>query len=413
MTASEKPAGQRLDRLRDRMLGAMLSVADERGISAMPTLLAELPWITLVALPDQGAGVALLDRGDVGPEELRSRLDRLLAAHAQGVMFLVLVGGTAADRAILQAADREAPDPNRLGVYHLDEAGHFERVAGRRSRLLAGAGPRARQADPVGPEDMKAVVERAQRDQQEAVAFATALEKRPQHATRLLGAACILYFVLSQVWGSQGLGETLLRMGGNSAPLVREGELWRLLSHAFLHGNFFHLAVNLIALISFGGFLEGLLGWRRYLVLYGLSALAGGIASALLGGIVLSVGASGAIWGLMAAGVGLVSARSSLLPRAVAARMRPRLFGVLALNTAFSLLPLFTSARIDLFAHGGGGLIGFALAASGLLTRGLPPSGERERAAVRIGAGAMLLLLAASVGLALFTGRPWQPSGAI
>ncbi len=404
-----------IDRPRERLLGALLATAEKRGVMAQPTALPDLPWITLVALPELASGVALFERGEVAAPELRSRLDRVLAAHAQGVLFLVLVGGTAQDRDILEAADRDAPDPNRLGVYHLDGGGRFERVAGRRSGLLAEAGRRAGQATPIGNDELAAIAERIRHEQQEALSFATALEKRPQTATRLLGAACILYYILSQIWGAQGFGEALVRMGANSGPLVEEGELWRLISHAFLHGSFFHLAINLVALISFGGFLEGLLGWRRYLLLYGLSALTGGIASALLAGVVLSVGASGAIWGLMAAGVGLVWFRPALLPRAVAARLRPRLLGVLVLNSAFSLLPLFLpgTVRIDLYAHGGGGLVGFALAATGLLTRGLTDPGAREPAALRIGAAGMLLLLAAAIGLALFTGQPWRQSGAI
>ena len=364
--------------------------------------------------------MALLERGDLDPEALRARLDRLLGAHAQGLMFLVLVGGTAQDRATLQAADRQAPDPNRLGVYHLDGQGRLDRVAGRRSSLLAEAGKRYRSVAPMAPEALQAVGERVQREQEEAARFAGALEKRPQQATRMLGAVCILAYILTQVWARQhGLGETLVRMGANSGPLVEAGEIWRLVSHAFLHGNFVHLVVNLVALISFGGFLEGLLGWRRYLLLYGLSAVAGGIASAVIADVFLSVGASGAIWGLMAAGLGLASVRHRFLPRAIVLRLRPRLMGVLLLNTVFSLLPMFMSGmgRIDLYAHAGGGLVGFALAASGLLTRGLPAPGsaevDGEPAAVRIGAVAMIALLLASIGWALFTGRPWVQPDAI
>lgn len=376
-----------LDRPGERLLAALLAVAEKRGVPALPTPLPDLPWITLVALPEQAAGVALLDRGDLGPEELRARLERVLAAHAQGVMFLVLVGGTREDRAALLAADRGAPDPNRLGVYHLDNDGRFDRVAGRRSSLLAEAGTRIARTAPLDAEAVQAVGERVRREQQEAVSFAAALEKRPQHATRFLGAACIIYYVLSQVWGVRDFGETLERMGANSTPLVEAGEIWRLVSYAFLHGNFLHLAVNLVALISFGGFLEGLLGWRRYLLLYGLSGIAGGIASSVIAGVFLSVGASGAIWGLMAAGVGLVSLRQTPLPRAVAARLRPRLLGVLVLNTIFSLLPLFLAnmGKIDLFAHAGGGVIGFGLAASGLLTRGSP--GRARVTPARSGSG--------------------------
>jgi hypothetical protein len=86
---------------------------------------------------------------------------------------------------------------------------------------------------------------------------------------------------------------------------------------------------------------------------------------------------------------------------------------VLALNTVFSLLPLFMAGmgKIDLYAHAGGGLIGFGLAASGLLTRGLPapgaPEADREPAWVRVGAIGMVALLLASIALALLTGQPW------
>jgi rhomboid protease GluP len=409
-----------VDRPRERLLAALLTVAERKGVRIVPDPLPDLHWLTLLTLPEQGAGVALLDCDDLDPEALRTRLDRLLAAHAQGLMFLVLVGGAARERATLQAADRQAPDPNRLGVYHLDGEGRLERVAGRRSGLLAEAGRHLRNSSPLTPEGLAAIGERVQREQEEAAHFAAALEKRPQHATRILGAVCILTYILSQHWARQdGFGETLVRMGANSAPLVQAGEIWRLLSHAFLHGSFVHLAINLVALLSFGGFLEGMLGWRRYLLLYGLSALAGGIASSLIAGVFLSVGASGAIWGLMGAGIGLVSVKSGFIPRAIGARLRPRLLGVLLLNTAFSILPLFMAGmgKIDLYAHAGGGLVGFALAASGLLTRGLRAPGsaevDRELAALRIAAAAMVVLLAASIGLALFTGRPWVPLEAI
>ena len=306
-----------LDRLRERLLAAVLAAAEKRRNRAEPAPVPGLDWVTLVAFPDQGAAVALLDREGSSAEELRGRLDRVLDAHAHGLLFLVLVGGGPADREILLAADRQAPDRNKLGVYHLAADGRLERVAGRRSSLLADAGKRLRETVPLAPEAVQALGASVQRDQQEAVAFAATMNSRPQHATRLLGGACIVYFILSQLWGSQSFNLTLLLMGGNSAPLVREGEVWRLMSYAFLHGNFAHLAFNLLALISFGGLLEPLLGWRRFLLLYGLTAVAGGMASALLAGVVLSVGASGAVWGMMTAGLAVMSPRQRLVPHAV------------------------------------------------------------------------------------------------
>ena len=234
--------------------------------------------------------------------------------------------------------------------------------------------------------------------------------------TRVLGGACIAYFALSVLWSENNPLETLVRMGANSRTLVAHGEIWRLVTHAFLHGGIPHLLFNLVALFSFGSFLEPILRWRRYLLLYALTAVAGGLASVWPGGVEISVGASGAIWGLMAAGVALMTRSHRLVPRVVIARLRPRLLFVLAINGGFSLMPLFVAdfPRIDLHAHFGGGLLGYALIASGLLVRGLPRLGEDPLAArpdprgLRLAAGVAIAALVFSLGLALTLYRPWM-----
>lgn len=81
---------------------------------------------------------------------------------------------------------------------------------------------------------------------------------------------------------------------------------YTLLTYSFLHGGFGHLFFNMLTLFFFGGDLEVFLGRTRFLVLYLGSALAGGLASELFvrgpgGAPVLVVGASGAIYGLLAA----------------------------------------------------------------------------------------------------------------
>jgi rhomboid protease GluP len=403
-------------------------VAEERGTTAVITVFD--PPLAVLELPDERVAVAVLERGSGGRELLRAQLDRLLEAHQTGVLLVVLAGGGPDDRAVLLAADREAPDPNKLGVYHLDEHGRLGRVAGRRFGLLVTAGGRLLRTPPLDPAQLPDILARTQRQRADAARFAAALDRRPQWVTRTLGAACIAFFALSEYWGREGFSLALLLMGANSGPLVREGELWRLLSHAFLHGGLGHLLVNLLALLSLGGFLEGILGWRRYLLVYGLSALGGGVASALVADTRLSVGASGAIWGLLAAGVGLLYRRPPLLPHLIAARLRPRLVVVLVVNAAFSILPWLMLAanaafsflpRIDLFAHAGGGLVGFALIGSGLLARGLPllDSGAdsarpvTEAPPLRLAAAVTAAALAASVALALWRGRPWQLGDAL
>ncbi|MEM4259381.1 MAG: rhomboid family intramembrane serine protease [Candidatus Pacearchaeota archaeon] len=97
---------------------------------------------------------------------------------------------------------------------------------------------------------------------------------------------------------------------------------WTILTHMFSHGGFFHLLVNMLALISLGGLCEQLIGRRRFFAFYILAGLFAGILSVILAGFfgfgflenvfgspsVYMLGASGAIFGI--AGLFVV-----LLPR--------------------------------------------------------------------------------------------------
>ena len=130
------------------------------------------------------------------------------------------------------------------------------------------------------------------------------------------------------------------------------------MTYALLHDrhNPTHLIVNMLSLYSLGSFLEPLLGRRRLGLLYGATALAGGIASALLTqGI--SVGASGAVWGMVGATFGLLAGRQRLFPALIARDLRKRLVVITALNIVISFMP-----HIDRYCHFGGGLAGYFLA---------------------------------------------------
>ena len=78
-------------------------------------------------------------------------------------------------------------------------------------------------------------------------------------------------------------------------------EPWRLLTAMFVHGGFFHLALNMLALWMLGQNLEPLLGRARFIALYLISGLGGSVAVAVIAPQTSTVGASGAIFGLMAA----------------------------------------------------------------------------------------------------------------
>ena len=92
------------------------------------------------------------------------------------------------------------------------------------------------------------------------------------------------------------------RMGAkNDVAIYEGGEWWRLLSSAWLHSGLFHLLLNALGVLSLGVGLERAFGFARTATLYRVSGLSGSIASAVLLPGVLSVGASGAMFGLLGA----------------------------------------------------------------------------------------------------------------
>jgi membrane associated rhomboid family serine protease len=80
---------------------------------------------------------------------------------------------------------------------------------------------------------------------------------------------------------------------------VAHGEWWRLFTAMFLHGSFFHLAVNMYSLFFVGSIMEQVIGRWRFLLLYLASGLAGSAGALLLSPTRATVGASGAIFGVL------------------------------------------------------------------------------------------------------------------
>lgn len=129
------------------------------------------------------------------------------------------------------------------------------------------------------------------------------------------------------------------------------GEWWRLLTSAFLHGSFLHIAFNMYVLFALGPTLERILGHGRYIVLYVTAALGGSVASYVFSDPkVVSVGASGAIFGLMGA---LVVAGK---------RLRYDITQVLIL-IGINIAIGFIAPGVDWRAHLGGLVVGAAVAA--------------------------------------------------
>ena len=104
-----------------------------------------------------------------------------------------------------------------------------------------------------------------------------------------------------------GIGDQITRALLFTAPYLYPHlfalpfEPWRLFTAMFVHGSFIHLALNMLALWMLGQSLEPMLGRARFLALYLISGLGGSVAVAVIAPGTSTVGASGAIFGLMAA----------------------------------------------------------------------------------------------------------------
>ena len=128
-------------------------------------------------------------------------------------------------------------------------------------------------------------------------------------ATSIILDLNILIFLLMVFSGVHILspnGMELLQWGANRRFETTGGEWWRLLTSMFLHGGIMHLFLNITGLVIAAIFVEPLLGRKNYFILYILSGLCGSVASIWWYPNTISVGASGAIFGLYGAILGLL-----------------------------------------------------------------------------------------------------------
>lgn len=168
----------------------------------------------------------------------------------------------------------------------------------------------------------------------------------------------------------------LIHYGAAVGFLIQDGEHWRLLTHAFLHGGIIHLAFNTFFLIQIGPMLERRLGSVKFGALYLISAVAGGMAGSLWHHeLVPLVGGSGALFGMLGAAVA-VNMRSGRHLLDFLHYHGPRqLLGLIAINLILGFMIPFVSNA----AHIGGLVSGFALAFC-FLDRGRSPVDGAGRA---------------------------------
>jgi len=181
--------------------------------------------------------------------------------------------------------------------------------------------------------------------------------------TKTLIGINVAVFLVSIAQGSGGFqpAQSFINRWALNGFEVSQGEWYRLITSAFLHASVIHIAFNMLMLWWFGQALEGALGRARFLGVYFVSALAGSAGALLLSGeFVNTVGASGAVFGILGAGL-------------VLERRQVYVFGggalfIVILNIAFS----FAVANISIGGHLGG-LAGGVLAMLALSVAGRHP----------------------------------------
>jgi len=192
--------------------------------------------------------------------------------------------------------------------------------------------------------------------------------------TYALIAINVVMFVLETV--SRGLKSELVLF----APAVADGDLYRLVTSAFMHYGVTHLLFNMYALWVIGPPLEKSLGRLRFTALYALSALGGSVLVYLLSPLnAATAGASGAVFGLFGAAF-VVGKRLNLDTRWVV--------GLIALNLAFTfVIPLLGGANISWQGHIGG------LVTGAVVTAAYAYAPRERRTLIQISATVALLVL--------------------
>jgi len=177
--------------------------------------------------------------------------------------------------------------------------------------------------------------------------------------TPLLVLLCVAVFagmVLSGVSATQPSTAAILDWGGNEAARVLlRREYWRLLTSVFVHCGWIHLAVNMWCLFNIGPLVERLYGNLAYIAIYLAAGIGGAIASAATPPPKVSVGASGAIFGVLGALLSFLIIHRRSIPVSVLKPLRGITVGFVVFNTVFGMVV----PNIDQSAHMGGLVTGF------------------------------------------------------
>jgi len=178
--------------------------------------------------------------------------------------------------------------------------------------------------------------------------------------TPLLILANILVFVSMVLLGMDVFTpsiEFLVQWGGNIRFLTMNGELWRLLTCTFVHFGIIHLVFNMLALLYVGSLLEKTIGKSKFIFAYLICGIIASISSLIVHENLVSVGASGAIFGIFGVLLSLLIFKKHVFPNISALR----LFLYVFVFVLYNVLTGFGKSGIDNAAHVGGLFTGITI----------------------------------------------------
>ena len=185
-------------------------------------------------------------------------------------------------------------------------------------------------------------------NKEDASKLESVFKSKVPYITYFLIAVNIIFYVVPMLLGSD-VYQYIIDAYCIHGPSIRAGQYYRLLTGIFLHGSIVHLLFNCYALYVLGGQIESFFGKFKYIIIYLFSGLTGSLLSITLSGNVGSIGASGAIFGLMGALLYFGYHYRVYLGNVIKSQIVP----LILLNLAIG----FISSGIDNWGHIGG-LIG-------------------------------------------------------
>jgi len=178
-----------------------------------------------------------------------------------------------------------------------------------------------------------------------AIAFVSLTEGKRGLTLSLIMINSLLFLVVNLLLSN----EYLLLFAQNNYFILEQGEIWRLFTANWFHADIFHLLSNMVGLLIFGFMLENTVLKWQYLLIYFCSGLIGNVASLFLAELdVFSLGASGCIFGMLAA--------SFIVNR----RFDPAAIGLGIVFSIFFVI-LSMAPQVDTWAHAFGALGGIVL----------------------------------------------------